>query len=143
VDVTFTANANTPYTLWLRVQATGNSKWNDSLWVQFSDAQAGGSQVYAINKTSGLDVNLATDSTGASVHGWGWVNGAYWFTQPATVSFATSGSHTLRVQVREDGVQFDQIVLSPTTYFNASASCTGNCTAAPGPVTNDSTIVSK
>jgi acid phosphatase len=143
VDVTFNANANTPYTLWLRVQASANSKWNDSLWVQFSDAQAGGSQVYAINTTSGLDVNLATDSTGASVSGWGWVNGVYWFTQPATISFATSGSHTLRIQVREDGVQFDQIVLSPTTYFNASASCPGTCTGAPGPVRNDATIVSK
>jgi hypothetical protein len=41
--------------------------------------------------------------------------------------------HTMRVQVREDGVQLDQIVLSPTTYLSA----------APGPPTADSTIVAK
>ena len=35
--------------------------------------------------------------------------------------------------VREDGVQFDQIVLSPTTYL----------TSPPGGVSNDSTIVPK
>ena len=50
-----------------------------------------------------------------------------------TLTFPTTGSHTLRVQVREDGVQFDQIVLSPSTYLNA----------APGPVANDNTIVAK
>jgi len=43
------------------------------------------------------------------------------------------GSHTVRIQVREDGVQFDQIVLSPTTYLNT----------APGPASNDATIVAK
>jgi hypothetical protein len=88
-------------------------------------------------------VKLATDSTAASEVNWGWVNGAYWLTQPATVTFATSGTHTLRIQVREEGIELDQIVLSPTTYFNASASCPNTCTAAPGPVTNDSTIVPK
>ena len=45
VDVTFDANANTPHKLWLRMQALGN-KFNDSLWVQFSDAKANGSSVY-------------------------------------------------------------------------------------------------
>ena len=45
----------------------------------------------------------------------------------------SSGTHTIRIQVREDGVQLDQIVLSPSTYLNT----------APGGVTNDSTIVPK
>jgi hypothetical protein len=143
VDVTFNANAGVPYTLWLRIQALNNSKWNDSVWVQFSDAIATGSSVYPLNSTSGLLVNLATDSTASSNQAWGWVNGAYWFTQPATVTFATSGTHTMRIQVREDGIQFDQIVLSPTTYFNPSASCPNTCAAAPGPVSNDQTIVPK
>jgi hypothetical protein len=49
----------------------------------------------------------------------------------------------LRIQVREDGVQFDQIVLSPTTFFNPAASCPGNCVAAPGPTTADQIIVPK
>jgi regulation of enolase protein 1 (concanavalin A-like superfamily) len=133
VDVTFNANAGTPYTIWLRTQALNNSKFNDSLWVQFSDAQAGGSAIYGLNSTSGLLVNLATDSTGASLQGWGWTNSAYWLSQPTTLTFAASGSHTLRIQVREDGVQFDQIVLSPTTYLNTP----------PGPASNDATIVPK
>jgi len=78
-------------------------------------------------------VNLATDSTGASLQVRGWVNGAYWLSQPMTLTFAGSGSHTLRIQVREDGVQFDQIVLSPTTFLNTP----------PGPASNDATIVPK
>ena len=133
VDVTFSASAGTPYTLWLRVQALGNSKFNDSLWVQFSDASANGAPAYPINSTSGLLVNLATDSTGGSLSGWGWQNAAYWLVQPATVTFSSTGTHTLRIQVREDGVQFDQIVLSPARYL----------TSAPGSVTNDGTIVPK
>jgi hypothetical protein len=103
------------------------------VWVQFSDAQAGGAQVYAINSATGLLVNLATDGTAASLNGWGWQNRAYWLSQPTTISFTTSGPHTLRIQVREDGVQFDQIVLSPSTYLNA----------APGGPTADTTIVPK
>ncbi|HEY2150357.1 MAG TPA: phospholipase D family protein [Vicinamibacterales bacterium] len=133
VDVTFNAQANTPYTFWIRLQAVNNSKYNDAVWVQFSDASANGAAVYQINSTNGLLVNLATDSSGSSDVGWGWVNGAYWLTQPATVTFGSGGSHTLRVQAREDGVQFDQIVLSASTYL----------TPAPGIRTNDSTIVAK
>jgi len=133
VDVTFTANANTPYTLWLRMKATANSKFNDSLWVQFSDAQSGGGSVYPIGSTSGLSVNLATDSAAGSLNNWGWQNTSYWLSQATTVTFPTSGSHTLRIQTREDGAQFDQIVLSPSQYLNS----------APGPVSNDATIVPK
>jgi hypothetical protein len=57
----------------------------------------------------------------------------YWLAQPTTVTVATNGTHTLRIQVREDGVAVDQIVLSPDAYLHA----------APGPVSNDSTIVRK
>jgi endonuclease/exonuclease/phosphatase family metal-dependent hydrolase len=131
VDVTFTANTGVPYTFWIRLKAFDNSKWSDSLWVQFSDALLSGSPIYPMNSTSGLLVNLATDSTGSSDVNWGWVNGCYWLTQPATVTFATSGTHTVRVQVREAGVELDQIVLSPSTYLNA----------APGLRTNDTTIL--
>ena len=115
------------------MQALNNSKYNDSLWVQFSDALSGGSPIYPMNTTSGLDVNLATDSAAGSLNNWGWQNGAYWLSQPTTVTFASSGTHTMRIQVREDGVQFDQIVLSGAQYL----------TAAPGGPTNDTTIVSK
>jgi hypothetical protein len=133
VDVTFDANANTPYRLWLRMQALGNNKFNDSLWVQFSDATANGSSVYPMNTTAGLDVNLATDANATSLNGWGWQNGAYWLSQVTTVTFPTSGTHTMRIQVREDGVQVDQIVLSSSQFLST----------APGSVTNDTTIVAK
>jgi hypothetical protein len=132
-DVTFDALANTPYTIWLRLQALNNSKYNDSLWAQFSDALANGAPVYLLNSTSGLNVNLATDAGATSLNAWGWQNGAYWLSQATTVSFASSGTHTMRIQVREDGVQLDQIVLSPTTYLSV----------APGSVSRDSTIVPK
>src|SRR5207248_11801276 len=110
-----------------------NSKWNDSIWVQFSDALANGSPVYPINTTSGLLVNLATDSNATSLNAWGWQNGAYWLSQPTTITFANSGAHTLRIQVRDDGVQFDQIVLSPNQYLSSP----------PGPVGGDNTNVPK
>ena len=132
-DVTFSAPAGTPYTIWLRLQAQNNNKFNDSVWAQFSDARVNGNAVYPINSTSGLLVNLATTSTATSLSGWGWQNTAYWLSQPVTVTFASSGTHTLRIQIREDGVQLDQIVLSPSTYLSSS----------PGSLTNDSTIVPK
>ena len=86
-----------------------------------------------MNSEPGLLVNLATDSSAVSLNGWGWYNAAYWLSQPTTLTFATAGTHTLRVQLREDGVQLDQIVLSPGTYLNS----------APGPVSSGGTIVPK
>ncbi len=133
VDVTFNATAGVPYTLWMRVRATSNSKYADSAWVQFSDARVNGSQAYAIGTTSALLVNLATDSSGASLSDWGWTNGAYWFSQPRTFTFGRTGAQTLRIQTREDGLQIDQIVLSPSRYLSQ----------APGGPTADSTIVPK
>jgi hypothetical protein len=131
-DVTFEAPANVPYRAWLRLRATGDSKWNDSVWLQFSDARAGGSPAYALSTTDALLVNLENCS-GCGLSGWGWQDHAWWLSQSPVVSFAAGGTHTLRIQVREDGVQLDQIVLSPTTYR----------TSPPGPATNDSTIVPK
>ena len=58
-------------------------------------------------------------------------------------TFATSGPHTMRVQVREDGVAFDQIVLSRGRYASPSASCPPACAGAPGPLANDRTLVPK
>jgi hypothetical protein len=133
VDVTFDARPGVPYTFWLRMRAANNSKWNDSVWVQFSDVLVNGSPAgtYRINTASGLLVNLATNSTASSLNGWGWANGAYWLTQPATVTFQNGGAHTMRIQLREDGVAVDQIVLSSGRYLNTP----------PGPPTNDRTIV--
>jgi hypothetical protein len=133
VDVPFNADSGTPYTVWLRLKALNNGKYNDAVWVQFSDATLDGSPIYPINTTSGLLMNLATDAGAASLNGWGWQHGAYWLSQATTLTFSTGGSHTMRVQVREDGIQFDQIVLSPRTYLDTP----------PGPVGNDATIVPK
>jgi hypothetical protein len=133
VDVPFTPVANVPYTLWLRLKALNDEKWNDAVWVQFSGAYADGTPVFPVNSTSGLLVNLATDSTATSVRNWGWQNGAYWLSQPATFTFPAGGTQTLRIQVREDGVQLDQIVLSPSKYLSSP----------PGGPTNDATIVAK
>jgi NAD(P)-dependent dehydrogenase (short-subunit alcohol dehydrogenase family) len=113
--------------------ADWQGKWNDSVWVQFSGAQTNGSPAYPIGSSSGLLVNLATDAGAASLSNWGWQNGAYWLSQPTRVTFAAGGTQTLRVQTREDGVEIDQIVLSPVTFL----------TSAPGPASNDSTIVPK
>jgi hypothetical protein len=131
-ETRFDALANTPYTLWVRVRAAADSKWNDSIWVQFSDALIGGRPAYRIGTTGALAVNLET-CAGCGTAGWGWQNTAYWLSQPTTVTFAESGTHTIRVQLREDGPEIDQIVLSPSMYR----------TSRPGPARNDATLLAE
>jgi endonuclease/exonuclease/phosphatase family metal-dependent hydrolase len=132
-EMSFAADAGTTYRVWLRLRAGGNSKWNDAVWVQFNDSlTTSGSAIYRIGTTSGLMVNLERcNSCGLS--GWGWHNTAYWLSQSTYVRFAASGNHTVRVQTREDGVEVDQIILSPVKYVSS----------APGQIINDSTVVSK
>jgi endonuclease/exonuclease/phosphatase family metal-dependent hydrolase len=132
-ETTFSASAGTSYRVWLRLQASSNSKWNDAVWVQFSDSLNGaGSAIYRIGTSSGLLVNLEPCKD-CGVNGWGWQDNGYWTSQTSTVRFAASGSHTIRVQTREDGVQIDQIVLSPSNYLSS----------APGQGSGDATIVPK
>jgi hypothetical protein len=142
VDFTFTAQSDTPYRVWLRLRATGNSKSSDSVYVQFSSAIAPSTPKgksnkvsdpaprYRIGTTEGLVVTLQSCNN-CAIEGWGWTDGSYSLSQPTTLTFATSGSHILRVQPREDGVQIDQIVLSPERYL----------TSAPGSVSRDTTTV--
>jgi PLD-like domain len=133
-DASFQAAGGTRYRVWLRLRAIGNSKFNDSVFVQFSDStDSGGNAIYRTGTTGALLVNLATDSTGSSLQGWGWQRNAYWLSDTGDVWFQNSGSHTIRVQVREDGAEIDQIVISPLIY----------ATNPPGPVSNDNTIVAK
>ena len=73
------------------------------MWVQFSDARSGGSPIYGIGTTSALLVNLATTSAATSLNNWGWQDGAYWLSQATTITFAASGTHTIRVQVSAVG----------------------------------------
>ena len=118
-EAPFSAVAGTPYHVWLRVRGTSDSKWNESVWVQFSDAtNTSGAAVYRIGTSSALLDNLENCNS-CGISGWGWQDGAYWLTQATTLRFTSSGSHTLRIQTREDGVELDQVVLSPSTYLTA------------------------
>ncbi|MGE3955581.1 MAG: carbohydrate-binding protein [Vicinamibacterales bacterium] len=131
IEASFTAPSFTTYHVWLRMRATNDSKWNDSVWVQFSDsATPNGSAAYRIGTTDGLLVNLEPCS-GCGVSGWGWADKGYWTTQTPLVMFGARGTHTVRIQTREDGPQIDQIVLSPATYLSRP----------PGQTTNDTTIL--
>jgi endonuclease/exonuclease/phosphatase family metal-dependent hydrolase len=128
-DMAFTAAAGTPYHLWLRMNAHGDSYYNDSVWVQFSDSMnASGMPAYRIGASDAMAIILE-DGVGAGVAGWGWADNAYG-TFATTVTFEQSGSHVIRVQQREDGVSVDQILLSPAAYL----------ATAPGPPKHDSTL---
>src|SRR5438034_5255024 len=128
-ELTFAAPANTFYRIWFRVRAANGSKYNDSVYAQFSDAIDGaGNPLYAIGSTSALLVN-GQSCSGCLLSGWGWIDGAYWLAQNNPLRFGTSGSHTLRVQTREDGVQIDQVVISTSAFF----------AVAPGSTINDTT----
>ena len=132
-EASFNAPSATTYHVWVRLRATANSKWNDAVWVQFNDSTTtDGTAAYRIGTTSGLLENLEPCS-GCGVNGWGWQDKGYWLSQSGLIRFASTGAHTVRVQIREDGVQLDQIVLSPSTYLSS----------APGQGSGDSTIVPK
>jgi hypothetical protein len=130
-EMTFSANAGIPYHLWVRMRAQNNSLSNDSIHLQFSDSvDAGGASTMQIGTTSSAEVVLQNGPSGAADHGWGWSDNG-WGVPGVNVYFSTTGTHTIRVQQREDGAIVDQIVLSPGTYL----------TAAPGPRRDDTTII--
>lgn len=129
-EATFNARAWTGYRVWLRLKASENSKWNDSVWVQFSDSLVSGEPTYRIGTASGLLVNLE-ECAGCGVSGWGWSGHAWWASQALAIEFPSDGPHTIRIQTREDGVEIDQIVVSSSSYVNAS----------PGSSRDDSTIL--
>jgi hypothetical protein len=130
-ELQFTATAGTPYRLWMRGQAAQDNGYSDSVWVQFTNSvnSPGGAPTNRIGSTSAAWVNLQ-DCRGCSLNGWGWQDNGYGGFGPL-IYFDTNGDQTLRVQVREDGSSFDQIVLSAGTYLNAS----------PGTPTEDTTIL--
>ena len=132
VELTFTADGGTPYRLWMRGQAQGNSYENDSAFVQFSDSvTSAGADTWRIGTTSFTSYVLE-NASGAGLSGWGWQDNGYGTgVLGPLVYFKNSGSHTIRIQVREDGLSIDQVVLSPATYLNAS----------PGATKNDTTIL--
>jgi hypothetical protein len=130
VDVRFYAAAGVPYHLWFRMQAEGDAYTNDSMFVQFSGAVT--AQGAAVNRigTSAAAVVILEEGQGAGLSGWGWNDDSYGGLG-TPVYFATSGIQTIRIQQREDGLMWDQLVLSAGTYFSTR----------PGLTRSDSTVV--
>jgi len=121
-EMQFTASAGKAYRLWMRGKATSNSGYSDSVWVQFAGAVNASGKAINIGTTSAEWVNLQ-DCSGCTLNGWAWQDNGYGGFGPL-IYFNASGTQTIRVQVREDGPSFDQIVLSPDTYLNASPGAT-------------------
>lgn len=130
-ELTFDALAGRAYRIWIRGRAIGNSYTNDSAWFQFSDSvTSSGTPTFRIGTTSAAAV-IIEDGTSAVISNWGWADNGYGVgALGPLVYFATSGTKTLRVQAREDGVGIDQIMLS-SVYFT---------TSSPGAINNDTTI---
>ena len=102
--------------------------------MQFSnsvDSSNGTTPVFRIGTTSATMFNLE-DCTGCGLSAWGWNDNLFGGFGPL-IRFASSGTQTIRVQLREDGLALDQIVLSPVQYLNN----------APGAPKNDTTILPK
>lgn len=130
VEFKVSVAAGVPYRLWMRMNASGNSYSNDSLFAQFSGAiTASGQQLARIGTTGALPVILE-EGSGAGVSGWGW-NDDHYGGLGTPIYFAAPGVQTIRIQAREDGVAWDQLVLSSATYYDA----------APGLRKNDTIIV--
>jgi phosphatidylserine/phosphatidylglycerophosphate/cardiolipin synthase-like enzyme/regulation of enolase protein 1 (concanavalin A-like superfamily) len=129
-EATFPAMAGVPYHLWIRMRASSNSLSNYAVSAQFSDSlSAFGSPMYQIGTASGAEVILQDGASG-TISGWGWADNAYGTFGP-DIYFAATGTHTIRIQQRNDGAIIDQIVLSPETYIRTP----------PGAGRNDSTIL--
>ena len=133
VELNFTANAGTPYRLWIRGSALSDSIDNDSMHVQFSGSVTQtGTPIYRIGTASSTVVSLE-DCGGCGLGGWGWqdnASGGRDILGPP-IYFAASGPQRIRIQRREDGIRFDQVVLSAVQYLYVS----------PGETKADTTIL--
>jgi hypothetical protein len=132
-ELTFTAEANKPYRLWLRARAQADSYINDSVYVQFSGSvTSSGLPINRIQSTEAVSLVLE-DCSGCVVSGWGWQDNGYGVGVLGPTMYFTAGVQIMRIQGREDGISIDQIVLSPDTYL----------TTSPGATKNDATILTK
>jgi hypothetical protein len=133
-EMTFSAQAGVPYRLWIRSKADNNSPYNDSVFVQFSGTvTSAGAPNYRIGTTDGTVINLE-DCSGCGLSGWGWQDNGWGVgVMGQLIYFQSTGTQTIRIQPREDGLSIDQIVLSPLTYL----------ISAPGALRNDTTILPK
>ena len=131
-ELTMTADANRAYRLWLRGRAQNNSYANDSVYVQFSrSVTAAGAPANRIGTAEAITV-VVEDCSGCGLSAWGWQDNGYGTNVLGPmIYFGASGTQTIRIQGREDGISIDQIVLSADTYLAAS----------PGAAKNDTTIL--
>jgi hypothetical protein len=133
VDIPFAADPTQTYKVWVRLKADQNYWGNDSVWLQFSGAVGpGGQPVARIGTTGGLPINLE-ECANCGISGWGWEDDGWGAVNRhgTTLRFPDGGMQTLRIQIREDGVSFDQIVLSAVAYR----------TSRPGQAKNDTLIL--
>jgi hypothetical protein len=133
VDFFVTPDPTQTYKLWVRLKAQDNRGRNDSLWMQFTGAvDQNGAPNYRIGTTEGLEINLE-ECLGCGVSEWGWEDDGWGAVNRNGVllRFPAGGAQRIRIQIREDGVSFDQIVLSAVTYR----------TTRPGTAKNDHTIL--
>jgi phosphatidylserine/phosphatidylglycerophosphate/cardiolipin synthase-like enzyme len=134
-DIRFTADAGVPYRLWIRGRAHANSYNNDSVFVQFDDSvTSSGAAQWRIGTTSATAVTIEDCNTGCGLAGWGWNDNATTGVPGALgplVYFSQTGTHRIRVQVREDGLTVDQIMLVRAPLAS---------TPAPGHPKGDATL---
>ena len=133
-EMTFEAEAGRPYRIWIRSRADADNWANDSLFMQFDQSvDVNGAATWRIGTTSAAEYNLE-DCSGCGLSGWGWQDNGWGIgVMGPPVYFATTGTQTIRVQTREDGLSVDQIVLSGEAFLSSS----------PGALRNDGTILLK
>jgi endonuclease/exonuclease/phosphatase family metal-dependent hydrolase len=121
-------------------KAESNYWGNDSVFVQFSGSvTSSGSSTYRIGSTSSTEMNLE-DCSGCGLSGWKWQDNGYGSgILGPVIYFNTTGTHTLRIQTREDGLSIDQIILSPTTYLSKAPTTTLTTTTATTTTTTSPT----
>jgi phosphatidylserine/phosphatidylglycerophosphate/cardiolipin synthase-like enzyme len=133
VETEFSAMSGVAYHMWVRLRAQDDSTSNDSVHVQFSDAVTGAgstTRTMGIGSSSSAEFIIQDGPSAGGSNQWGWADNG-WGVPGQPIYFQTTGTHTLRIQAREDGAIVDQIVLSPDTYI----------TNAPGPRASDTTIL--
>jgi len=133
-EITFSAQSGRAYQLWLRARTLGSTP-RGAVYVQFSDSLTGsGKAIDRIGTTSATTVALQSCS-GISQPGWSWHdNGVCSLGHP--LYFKNSGTHTIRVQIRQDGISLDQILISPQRYLSTAPDSSA-ILAETSPLTTD------
>ena len=82
----------------------------------------------SIGTTSGVWLSLE-EANGTGIAGWGWTDNGYGMNVfGPELWFATTGTQTVRLQPREDGIIIDQIVLSASRYLGDPSGPSKNST---------------